>query len=161
MRRDYTFTSLSTSHARRHNCAQQPKLTLVASPIAAAVWLRRCTSLALYSKEPFNSCPLLDLTLWNRIVVGAVNGQLQLAFTKLSTLHSKNNFSLAIVTGNLFSEDDDTVSDLLANKIAIPLPTYFTIGTQALPARIVERIERDEEVSFSESLSVGSMLIGA
>ncbi|RDL34786.1 Uncharacterized protein BP5553_07914 [Venustampulla echinocandica] len=80
------------------------------------------------------------------IVVGPVNGQLQPVFTKLSTLHSKNNFSLAIITGNMFSEDDDTVSELLANKITIPLPAYFTVGTQPLPPRIVERIEKDEEI---------------
>ena len=67
-------------------------------------------------------------------------------FTKLSTLQTKQNFALAIVSGNLFAEDDDTVADLLAGKITIPLPTYFTVGTTPLPLTIIERIEKDEEV---------------
>jgi hypothetical protein len=80
------------------------------------------------------------------IVLGDLNGQLSPAFTKLATLHTKNNFSLAIVTGNLFAEDNDAVLDLLAGKITIPLPTYFRVGTAPLPQRIIEKIEKDEEV---------------
>lgn len=82
----------------------------------------------------------------NRIVLGDVNGQLQPVFTKLSTLHAKNSFAFAIVSGNLFAEDNDAVSDLLSNKIAVPFPTYFTVGTTPLPQRIIEKIEKDEEV---------------
>ena len=67
-------------------------------------------------------------------------------FTKLSTLQAKQNFSIALVTGNLFAEDDETVADLLAGKISIPLPTYFTVGTTPLPQSIIERIEKDEDV---------------
>jgi len=66
--------------------------------------------------------------------------------TKLSTLQAKQNFSIALVTGNLFAEDDETVADLLAGKISIPLPTYFTVGTTPLPQSIIERIEKDEDV---------------
>jgi hypothetical protein len=72
------------------------------------------------------------------------------------TLHTKNNFSLAIVTGNLFAEDNDAVSDLLAGRIAIPLPTYFTVGTNPLPQRIIEKIEKDEDVSFNADAQLGS-----
>ena len=82
----------------------------------------------------------------NSIVLGSVNGQLRPAFTKISTLHSKNSFALALVTGNLFSEDNEAVADLLAGKITIPLPTYFTLGTNPLPQSIIKRIEKDEEV---------------
>jgi len=78
--------------------------------------------------------------------LGDVNGQLQPVFRKLSTLHAKNNFSFALVAGNLFLEDSDAVSDLLADQITIPLPTYFTAGTIPLPQRIIEKIENDEEV---------------
>jgi hypothetical protein len=74
---------------------------------------------------------------------------LQPVFTKLATLHAKNNFSLAIVAGNLFSEDNDTISDLLAERITIPLPTYFTVGTSPLPERIIQKLEKDEEVVIS------------
>jgi len=65
------------------------------------------------------------------------------------TLHTKNAFTLAIVAGNLFSEDNGAVSDLLAGKIAVPLPTYFTVGTTPLPPQIIEKIEKDEEVNFN------------
>ncbi|KAH6691233.1 hypothetical protein BKA61DRAFT_285117, partial [Leptodontidium sp. MPI-SDFR-AT-0119] len=80
------------------------------------------------------------------LVLGDVYGQLQPAFTKISSLHVKNNFSLAIVAGNLFAEDDTAVDDLLGGRINIPLPTYFTVGTTALPQRIIDKIEKDEEI---------------
>ncbi|KAL2016907.1 hypothetical protein VTK56DRAFT_2868 [Thermocarpiscus australiensis] len=82
-------------------------------------------------------------------VFGSVNGQLRSAFSKLSTLHAKNVFSFAIATGNLFGEaqDDDQLTDLLEGRIDIPCPTYFTVGTIPLPARVVERIEKDEEIA--------------
>jgi len=72
--------------------------------------------------------------------------------TKLSTLQAKQNFSIALVTGNLFAEDDETVADLLAGKISIPLPTYFTVGTTPLPQSIIERIEKDEDVGPLDSI---------
>ena len=86
------------------------------------------------------------LLITNSIVVGNVRGQLSSLFTKLSTLQAKQNFALALVTGNLFAEDDETVADLLAGKITIPLPTYFTVGSTPLPQSIINKIEKDEEV---------------
>ncbi|KAL2060164.1 hypothetical protein VTL71DRAFT_9559 [Oculimacula yallundae] len=80
------------------------------------------------------------------LVLGDIYGQLQSTFTKVSSLHAKNSFSLAIVAGNLFAEDDTAVDDLLGGKIQIPLPTYFTVGTTALPQRIIDKIEKDEEI---------------
>ena len=88
-------------------------------------------------------------------MLGEINGQLKPVLTKLATLQSKNNFAFALVVGNLFSDDDDAVSDLLAGNISIPLPTYFTVGTSPLPPRIIEKIEKDEEVwSLKTSLSL-------
>lgn len=82
-------------------------------------------------------------------VFGSLNGQLEPAFKKLSALHAKNNFSLALVTGNLFADaqDDDTVTALLDGKISVPCPVYFTVGSHALPAAVVEKIEKDEEIT--------------
>ncbi|KAK8088177.1 hypothetical protein PG997_003138 [Apiospora hydei] len=82
------------------------------------------------------------------IVLGSLDGKLETAFQKLATLHSKNHFAFAIITGNLFSADQDesVVTRLLEGKIAIPLTTYFTVGTNALPPQIVERIEKNEEI---------------
>ncbi|KAH8602998.1 CwfJ C-terminus 1-domain-containing protein-like protein [Bisporella sp. PMI_857] len=80
------------------------------------------------------------------VVVGHVNGQLQSVFTKLSALHNKQSFSLALITGNLFSEEDEVVAGLLAGKISVPLPTYFTVASKPLPKSIIEKIENDEEI---------------
>ncbi|KAH8814932.1 CwfJ C-terminus 2-domain-containing protein-like protein [Xylogone sp. PMI_703] len=80
------------------------------------------------------------------IVLGDVDGQLSTVFKKLAALHSKNDFSFAIVSGNLFGENDTLVDDLLSNKIPIPLPTYFTVGSIPLPQRIVDRISNDLEI---------------
>ncbi|KAK9778391.1 putative CwfJ C-terminus 1-domain-containing protein-like protein [Seiridium cardinale] len=82
------------------------------------------------------------------IVFGSLNGKLESAFQKLATLHAKNNFSFAIVTGNLFSPDEgeDVITRLLHGDIQVPLTTYFTVGTTPLPAQVIERIERDEDV---------------
>ncbi|KAG9237508.1 CwfJ C-terminus 1-domain-containing protein-like protein [Amylocarpus encephaloides] len=80
------------------------------------------------------------------IIIGELNGQLKSVFTKISALHTKNNFSFAIVTGNLFADDNDTVSELLSGNIVIPLPTYFTVGTNPLPPRVIEKIEQDDEI---------------
>lgn len=90
---------------------------------------------------------LLLIRVSCRAVLGDVNGQFVAAFKKLAALHAKNTFSFAIVAGNLFAEDDDAVADLLAEKIEVAFPTYFTVGTAPLPPRIVERLEKEEDVS--------------
>ncbi|KAI0125853.1 CwfJ C-terminus 1-domain-containing protein-like protein [Xylariales sp. AK1849] len=82
------------------------------------------------------------------VVLGSLNGKLESAFQKLTTLHAKNSFSLAIITGNLFGdgEDESTVLRLLNGEIRVPLSTYFTVGTSPLPPQVVERIEKDEDI---------------
>lgn len=63
-------------------------------------------------------------------------------------MHSKNNFSLAILTGDVFAEEtSDEVLDALVNgTFQFPLPTYFTVGKHALPDRIAAKIEADEDI---------------
>ncbi|TQV95649.1 CwfJ domain-containing protein [Cordyceps javanica] len=88
------------------------------------------------------------------IVVGSLNGNLEPAFKKLAALHAKNSFALALLTGDVFApaDSDDADADaaldaLLAGTLAVPLPTYFTVGSRALPARIVAKIAAaDEEI---------------
>ncbi|KAF7535981.1 hypothetical protein G7Z17_g13114 [Cylindrodendrum hubeiense] len=82
------------------------------------------------------------------IVLGSLNGQIEPAFKKLATLHSKNNFALAILTGDVFSPsgDDDAVTGLLNGTIEVPLPTYFTVGNHPLPARIAAKVEAEEDI---------------
>ncbi|KAI1445310.1 CwfJ C-terminus 1-domain-containing protein-like protein [Annulohypoxylon stygium] len=81
-------------------------------------------------------------------VLGSVNGKFESAFQKLATLHQKQNFAFAIVTGNLFTfdQDESSLSRLLNGDIQIPISTYFTIGTIPLPDRVAERVEKGEDV---------------
>ncbi|EPS32026.1 hypothetical protein PDE_06985 [Penicillium oxalicum 114-2] len=85
------------------------------------------------------------------IVIGSPNCQLRALFTKLAKLHTKQNFAFAIIVGNLFGDcsteaELDEISALLQGHIHVPVTTYFTMGSRALPTRIVEKIEADDEV---------------
>ncbi|KAH7328628.1 CwfJ C-terminus 2-domain-containing protein-like protein [Stachybotrys elegans] len=82
------------------------------------------------------------------IVLGSLNGQLETAFAKLKTLHAKNNFSLAILVGDVFTPETDeaAISALLQGRIEVPLPTYFTVSSHPLPAQIVEKVEANEDI---------------
>ena len=69
----------------------------------------------------------------------------------MSKLQAKQNFAFAVIVGNLFgdcsTEDQlEEISALLSGSIGVPVPTYFTVGDQPLPTRIVEKIEADDEV---------------
>jgi len=81
-------------------------------------------------------------------VIGGVNGKFIDVFTKISALHAKNNFSLAIIAGDLFAadttdDDDANVASLLKGDIEVPLPTYFALGKNSLPASVVEELEEN------------------
>ncbi|KAI9668425.1 MAG: hypothetical protein M1831_001179 [Alyxoria varia] len=103
------------------------------------------------------------------IVIGGVEGHIRSVFTKLSTLHSKNNFALAIIAGDLFSdpagatgeEAQDTqdssatqndLDDLLNGHIDIPLPTYFSLCRHPLPPRIIEKLNHSESGELAPNL---------
>lgn len=86
-----------------------------------------------------------------RIIIGDVNGELREVFTKLAKLHAKQGFSFAIVAGDLFGDgtserEQDEIFALLHGSIAVPLPTYFSLGSRPLPARVVDKIESNDEV---------------
>lgn len=85
---------------------------------------------------------------FRRIVLGSLNGQFETAFKKLATLHAKNNFSLAILTGDVFSpsSDDESINALINGTLEVPLPTYFTLGTHPLPPLIAAKVEAEEEI---------------
>ena len=85
-------------------------------------------------------------------MTGSLTGKFE-AFEKLSKLHAKNDFSLAIILGDLFAdpttasaEDENSLSSLLNGTITIPLPTYFTLGKYPLPPRVQARLEGGEDV---------------
>ncbi|KAM3514392.1 hypothetical protein MY11210_001946 [Beauveria gryllotalpidicola] len=83
------------------------------------------------------------------IVLGSLHGNLEPAFKKLSALHAKNSFTLALLTGDVFgpSTPDSVLDALLSGSYPLPLPTYFSVGAaHPLPARIVAKLRADEDV---------------
>lgn len=81
-----------------------------------------------------------------------MHGHYKEVFGKISKLHAKNAFSLAIVLGDLFpepteesSKDEDDLMSLLNGEIAITLPTYFTLGKHPLPQQIVDKLESSDD----------------
>lgn len=100
-------------------------------------------------KHSANDCEALVSDSWHRrIVLGSLNGELEPALKKLATLHAKNDFALAILTGDVFTPttDDELISSLMDGTLEVPLPTYFTLGTHPLPERIAAKVEADEEI---------------
>ncbi|KAL1976244.1 hypothetical protein VTN31DRAFT_2526 [Thermomyces dupontii] len=97
------------------------------------------------------------------VVIGNVNCALNEVFTKLARLQAKQNFSFAIVAGDLFGdcskeEDLKQISALLQGNISVPLPTYFTVGSHPIPTRVIEKIESDDEVCPNLYSLVGEAL---
>ncbi|KAJ5985184.1 hypothetical protein N7522_012380 [Penicillium canescens] len=85
------------------------------------------------------------------VVIGSVNGQLSAVFTKLAKLQPKQNFSFAIIVGDLFGDcsteaELNEITGLLQGNTVVPLPTYFTVGNRPLPTRVIEKIQADDEV---------------
>jgi hypothetical protein len=78
------------------------------------------------------------------IVIGALHGRFTELFTKLATLHSKNNFTFALLLGDVFDDPSPAsspdINRLVDGKILIPCPTYFTLGHRELPPKIASRI---------------------
>ncbi|PGH19223.1 hypothetical protein AJ80_04088 [Polytolypa hystricis UAMH7299] len=85
------------------------------------------------------------------VVIGSVNCSIKDVFTKLAKLHAKQNFAFAIILGDLFGDGSDEgeldeIMALLQGTISVPLPTYFTVGNNMIPERIVEKLQSDDEV---------------
>lgn len=80
-----------------------------------------------------------------------MEGRFREVFEKLSKLHDKNSFSIALLLGDLFAnpteaslEDEENVDSLLHGKILVPLPIYFTVGRHPLPPPIIKKIETSD-----------------
>lgn len=87
------------------------------------------------------------------LVIGATNGRFVEAFAKVTALHAKNNFSLSLLLGDLFSDPSQTTSEetenikrLLHGEIRVPLPVYFGLGQYSLPVPVREKINSSGEV---------------
>lgn len=83
-------------------------------------------------------------------VVGSVDGHFEV-FSKLSKLHSKTAFSLALILGDLFSDPaelsekpEESLNSLLNGSIEVALPTYFTLGQRQLPQVVQERLQKTD-----------------
>ena len=84
-------------------------------------------------------------------VFGSVDGALKKFFARLQKILTKQDFSFAIILGDLFSESPDEIQaqealDLLNGALNVPLPTYFGIGNHSFPARVAEKLESSGEV---------------
>ncbi|PVH99039.1 hypothetical protein DM02DRAFT_643230 [Periconia macrospinosa] len=85
-------------------------------------------------------------------VLGDINGQFPAVFTKLAALQTKNNFSFAIVAGNLFAnptdataEDEANVRALISGNIPVPFTVYFALGTNPLPEAVIEKLQSSDD----------------
>ncbi|KAF8424940.1 CwfJ C-terminus 1-domain-containing protein-like protein [Tirmania nivea] len=86
------------------------------------------------------------------IVIGATHGSLPALLPKLTALHSKQQFTLAIILGDVFSppsssedeSENEFIQKLFHGEIEIPLPAYFSVGKNELPKPIKDRLESRE-----------------
>lgn len=87
------------------------------------------------------------------IVSGSVNGKFPDLFRRISALHLKNNFNLALVLGDLFAargttettaeqqqQQQQSIRELLDGRIKVPLPTYFSYWRNPIPDEVKERL---------------------
>lgn len=82
---------------------------------------------------------------------------------KLAKLHAKNNFAFAILAGNIFADPDRATDSekldaakLLSGDIEVPCPTYFALGSRALPAAVSQRLKSNQG-EVCPNLSILSM----
>lgn len=81
--------------------------------------------------------------------MGSIQGRLKKAFEKITKLHAKQDFSIALVVGDVFGSgpDADTeLEELVNGSISVPLPTYFSVGDEPFPARMIQILESSDEV---------------
>lgn len=63
-------------------------------------------------------------------------------FSKVTALHNKTKFDLAIIAGNFFTNPESTsnadiekLQHLLDGQVRVPLPTYFGLGSHDMPEK--------------------------
>lgn len=83
-------------------------------------------------------------------MAGAIQGQLKKAAGKLAKICGKQNIALVLLVGDVFGEGeaaDAELSALLSGELNFPVPTYFSVGDHALPAKVVEHLETTDELA--------------
>ncbi|KAI9889342.1 MAG: hypothetical protein M1814_005585 [Vezdaea aestivalis] len=91
------------------------------------------------------------------VVVGSVDdGDFNFVFSKIAALHTKNNFTLAIVVGNLFGTSSQVQGDslrlLLSGATSVPIPTYFGLASNQLPEQVIAHLQSTDDGSLCENL---------
>ena len=83
-------------------------------------------------------------------MIGAVEGRFDV-FSRLTKLHQKNLFSVALIVGDLFSDpgsssidDRQSLSSILNGEINVPVPTYFTLGRYLIPEQVQAKLEETD-----------------
>lgn len=83
------------------------------------------------------------------IVAGALQGQIKKAVNKIAKVCAKQTIAVVLLIGDVFGEGeaaDADLSALLEGELKFPVPTYFSVGEHALPAKVIERLETSDEL---------------
>ena len=89
------------------------------------------------------------MALLKILVTGSAQGSLASYFKKLASMQAKHNFDLCLAL-DLFSDvpnDSLELAQLLAGEIKSPVQIYAAVGGGVLPAKVLERAARGEEVA--------------
>ncbi|BEJ18171.1 hypothetical protein CspHIS471_0704480 [Cutaneotrichosporon sp. HIS471] len=79
------------------------------------------------------------------LAIGAPLSELDLLAQKVTAINSKHGpFDACVIVGDLFKADSDG-SEL--DGVALPVPTYWTVGKNALPQRVLEALAKGPEVA--------------
>lgn len=90
------------------------------------------------------------------LVVGAQPDSLASTIKKVSTIHGKSGpFDCCLLLGNVCSKQDERLDQVLNGSVPVPLPCYFTMGSQPLPENIVEKVEQNHGEVASNLIFLG------
>ena len=101
------------------------------------------------------TCARGSLLTLTSLIVGATQGRLRSAFSKITKLNAKQSFSFAIMVGDVFGKDAEAEADLnalISGEIVVPLRTYFSVGDNTLPSQVTARLESSEESELVPNL---------
>ena len=96
--------------------------------------------------------PAHSILTSHSVVIGAIQGQLRNAFSKIEKLNAKNGFNFAIAVGDLFDGESEEVQDLLNGSLVPAIPIYFTVGEKGFPQSVVDKLSKEEEVRHTSIL---------
>lgn len=90
------------------------------------------------------------------LVVGAQPNSLASTIKKVSTIHGKSGpFDCCLLLGDVCSKQDETLDQVLNGSVPVPLPCYFTMGSQPLPENVIEKAEQSHGEVASNLIFLG------